>query len=179
MILIIISFIIGFYLRKKNSYDIKKNKLRKRFDLELNDFISYSQYFEDLILFCVFYDIKNGFYIDVGANDPNIFSVTKTFYLRGWNGINIEPLPNEYQALVKYRTRDLNLKIGASDKEGNSTLFVIGMGSTLLKNYSNKKTPTINVSVYTMKNICKKYVPKNINIEFCKIDVEGEEKKFY
>ena len=61
---------------------------------ELSNFTSYSQFYEDLILFCIFYEVKNGFYIDVGANDPNIISVTKAFYLRGWYGINIEPLPN-------------------------------------------------------------------------------------
>ena len=28
----------------------------------------------------------------------------------------------------------------------------------------------------TMSNICKKYVPKGRNVDFCKIDVEGGEK---
>ena len=32
----------------------------------------------------------------LGANDPNIISVTKAFYLRGLYGINIEPLPNKF-----------------------------------------------------------------------------------
>ena len=58
---------------------------------EIPKFQSFSEYFEDLILFTIVSDIKNGFYIDVGAYDPNIVSVTKAFYLRGWNGINIEP----------------------------------------------------------------------------------------
>ena len=39
-----------------------------------------------LILFTIFYDIKNGFYIDIGANDPNSYSDTKAFYLRGGMG---------------------------------------------------------------------------------------------
>jgi hypothetical protein len=54
------------------------------FNQELSNFISYSEYFEDLILFCIFYDVKNGFYIDIGANHPPDFvTVTKAFYLRG------------------------------------------------------------------------------------------------
>ena len=96
--------------------------------------------------------------------------------MRGWNGINIEPLPTEYKELVKYRTRDINLQIGISNKEGNTTLFMIGMGSTLLKNYSSHNSPSINITVHSMQNVCNKYIPKNKIIDFCKIDVEGEEK---
>ena len=42
-------------------------------------FKSYSQYYEDLILYLAFFGIKKGFYIDIGANDPEILSVTKAF----------------------------------------------------------------------------------------------------
>ena len=28
-------------------------------------------------------------------------SVTKAFYLRDWNGINFEPLPDKYKLLLK------------------------------------------------------------------------------
>ena len=34
--------------------------------------------------------IPSGFYIDVGACHPVVHSVTKLFYERGWNGINID-----------------------------------------------------------------------------------------
>ena len=89
----------------------------------LSRFVSYGQTFEDFILFCVFYDLDKGFYIDVGANDPATFSTTKAFYLRGWNGINIEPLPDKFFLLKKYRTRDINLQMGAGRKQGNATLI--------------------------------------------------------
>ena len=55
----------------------------------------------------------------------------------------------------------------------NGTLYVHGFGSTLKKK-KNYKSITINVD--TMFNICRKYVPKNEIIQFCKIDVEGGEK---
>ena len=144
---------------------------------ELSNFISYSEYFEDLILFCIFYDVKNGFYIDVGANDPNYVSVTKAFYLRGWYGINIKPLPHKYPALAENRKRDINLQIGLGKTEGNGTLYEVGGASTLYKKYlKDKNTNTSKIMVNTMLNICEKYVPKNEVIQFCKIDVEGSEK---
>ena len=47
-----------------------------------------SQNREDLILEAFFIGEKKGFYVDVGAYDPDYDSVTKLFYLKGWNGIN-------------------------------------------------------------------------------------------
>ena len=128
---------------------------------------------EDLILFSVFYDIENGFYIDIGANDPNVISVTKNLYIRGWYGINIEPLPNKYQALVKFRERDINLQMGAGKMKEIGTLYILGSGSTLQK---KKNTKSLSINIDTMSNICRKYVPKNEIIHFCKIDVEGGER---
>ena len=55
---------------------------------------SYAQELEDLILYSVLRDVKNGFYIDVGANDPTDISVTKFFYDRGWHGSRISDEPS-------------------------------------------------------------------------------------
>ena len=150
---------------KKNEENIFKKKLYS--------FTPYSQFLEDLILFSVFHDVENGFYIDIGANDPNIMSVTKNFYIRGWYGINIEPLPDKYRALTKFRKKDINLKIGAGKMKENGTFYVNGVTSTLKKKKNNE---SITINVDTMFNICRKYVPKNEIIQFCKIDVEGGEK---
>jgi FkbM family methyltransferase len=159
-------------LGKNNS--IKKKKFEENnFSKKLANFTSYSQFLEDLILFSVFYDVENGFYIDIGANDPNIISVTKNLYIRGWFGINIEPLPNNYHALVKFRERDINLQMAAGKMKENGTLYVLGSRSTLQK---KKNTKSISINIDTMSNICRKYVPKNEIIQFCKIDVEGGEK---
>ena len=46
--------------------------------------VYYGQSYEDYILAYVFRKQKNGFYIDVGANDPNKWNTTKYFYERGW-----------------------------------------------------------------------------------------------
>ena len=143
---------------------------------QILNFISYSQYLEDLILLCIFYDIEKGFYIDVGANDPNYISVTKAFYLRNWHGINIEPLPNKYNLLLKDRPRDINLQVGVGKTKGNATLYLKRAGSTMIPKFANKNSKSINIKIETMANICSKYISRNRNIHFCKIDVEGGEK---
>ena len=98
---------------------------------EIPKFQSFSEYFEDLILFTIVSDIKNGFYIDVGAYDPNIVSVTKAFYLRGWNGINIEPQSNQIELFKKERPNDINLQLVIGKNERNTTFYVAGQCSTV------------------------------------------------
>ena len=176
--LLFISFfsciLIIIKLLKKTYKKINRRNVIKK--LDFTNFITYSQCLEDFILYCIFYDIDNGFYIDVGANDPNYISVTKAFYLNGWHGINIEPLPEMFSLISKNRIRDINLNIGAGEKEGIMSLNVRGACSTLNKKYFNDKEPFINVTIYPLSKICKKYVPKDEEIQFCKIDVEGYEK---
>ena len=77
--------------------------------------------------------------------------------------------------MVKYRKRDINLQIGVGKMKGNGTLYMHGCGSTLQK-ANRKNYQSIAINVDTMLNLCRKYVPKNEIIQFCKIDVEGGEK---
>ena len=52
----------------------------------------------------------------------------------------------------------------------------MGAGSTTSKIFSKGLSEYININIDTLSNICKKYVPENMEIEFCKIDIEGGEK---
>ena len=47
---------------------------------------------------------SEGFYVDVGAADPEVDSVTHAFYERGWSGINIEPLDEYFVKLTQAQT---------------------------------------------------------------------------
>lgn len=143
--------------------------------------ISYAQNFEDVILWRILKDIKNGFYIDVGANDPVESSVTKWFYEQGWHGINIEPVQAYYQKLCQDRPRDVNLCLGAGASAGVLTYYEIpstGL-STLDENIAKGHKDSgfevfeKTITVKTLTEICAKYVEGDIH--FLKIDVEGAE----
>lgn len=140
---------------------------------------SYAQDKEDLILADLLKDVKKGFYIDVGANSPDIYSVTKLFYEQGWNGINIEPLPDMFDELCLKRERDINLNIGIGNTEGEMTLHLDGMGSTLsnevVTDNNLKNKPTMQIEIDTLANVLNYYVPQEIH--FIKIDVEGFERQ--
>ena len=142
---------------------------------DLYEFKSFAEYYEDFILYVILLDIKNGFYIDIVAYDPHKVSVTKAFYLRGWNGINIEPLPNQFKLFEKDRPNDINLQMVVGNNEGNVTFYTDGQCSTVRKKYA-KNNDSINVIMDKMSNVCKKYVPKGKEVDFCKIDVEGNER---
>ena len=167
---------IFFYRLKKIQiipYTVQEEELLNK---ELLNFTSFSQCYEDLVLFILLFDIKNGFYIDVGAYHPSKLSVTKAFYLRGWAGINIEPQPKKIKLFEEFRPNDINLQIAVGENEGNTTFYVKGSGSTINPKYSRGARDIINLKIDKMSNICRKYVPREKKIDFCKIDVEGSER---
>lgn len=140
---------------------------------------SYAQDQEDIILYDILKGVENGFYIDIGANDPDVYSVTKLFYENGWNGINVEPLPEQFSALCQKRERDINLNIGIGNKHGIMDLHLDGLGSTLsdkvvIDNHLESKK-TIPTEVWTLGELLNKYKPQTVH--FCKIDVEGFERE--
>src|SRR5690242_3468104 len=66
-------------------------------------FVSFAQNFEDVMLWSALKDVEGGFYIDAGAAEPEEFSVTHAFTLRGWHGINIEPAHRPFRQLSQAR----------------------------------------------------------------------------
>ena len=175
-IIILFSLIIYYSINEYLLKCLKAQQQANKPKIRLSDFYSYSQYQEDLILYILLYDIENGFYIDVGAFDPIKVSVTKAFYLRGWTGINIEPQLDKKDLFDKDRPKDINLQLAIGEKKGNVEFYINDQCSTYIKQYSRNAKTIINVSMDTMSNICKNYVPKGRNVDFCKIDVEGGEK---
>ncbi|MBQ7557310.1 MAG: hypothetical protein IJT00_04525 [Lachnospiraceae bacterium] len=74
--------------------------------------VSYGERDCDLRLFAALRGVKDVFYIDVGANDPQNMSVTKPFYDRGGRGINIEPQSRYVGEYAVYRPGDINVRAG-------------------------------------------------------------------
>ena len=154
-------------------------QLLKRFRYNNN---SFSQEGEDLILRRLFSDKTIGFYIDIGAHHPYRFSNTQLFYDLGWNGINIEPNPDNFKYFKKYRIKDINLNIGLSNNDGilkyymfnEPALNTFDKKEALLKeNEVYKIEKTIDVEVTTLSSVLESYLPKNKAIDFMSIDVEG------
>jgi FkbM family methyltransferase len=145
-------------------------------------FISYAQNSEDVLLWRALGRIDNGFYIDVGANDPVEHSVTKAFYDAGWRGINVEPLPVHIAAFDEQRPRDINLAIAAGSQQGELTLYDVPavrgwaspeQGVAEMHRAEGYEVAELKVPVRTLASVCEEHVRGDIH--FLKIDVEGFE----
>jgi FkbM family methyltransferase len=137
---------------------------------------SWAQEYEDTVLDYALSGVENGTYVDVGANDPTDFSVTKAFYDKNWRGINIEPLHDKYILLMQKRPQDVNLNIACGAKRDVLPMWphdmITTFDSTLLWTDNITGIPT---QVYPLSEVLENHsLPV---CHFCKIDVEGFEKQ--
>jgi FkbM family methyltransferase len=146
---------------------------------------SFSQEGEDVLLKRIF-DIRkkyHGFYVDVGAHHPYRYSNTYLFYRKGWSGINIDAMPDSMKAFNKVRPRDINLEIPISDKKQVLTYHVFNEPAIngFSKDVSSDKNGTDHyrllftkdIETSTLEEILDQYLPKNKEIDFLTVDVEG------
>lgn len=143
--------------------------------------ISHAQNFEDVMLERAFAQIGSGFWVDVGAWDPDIDSVTRHFYERGWRGVNIEPNPKYLALLQQRRPRDTNLGVAVGSAPGRAQITLIhGTGMSTLRpdiaaghaalNYAQEQ---IEVQLQTLNSIFEQHAPADVH--FLKVDCEGFE----
>lgn len=147
-------------------------------------FISYAQNFEDVMLWRALQHVPQGFYIDVGANDPEVDSVTKAFYDRGWHGINIEPVPQWFAKLEQERPRDVNLQMAVGAEVGEMLFYEVpstglstGRGEIAKAHEVDRGFAVYErvVHVDTLTSIYRR--AGAMPVHFLKVDVEGFEKQ--
>lgn len=157
-----------------------------RFDY---DTVSYAVNGEDVILLRAFADCRQGFFVDVGAGDPEEESVTKNLVDRlNWRGINIEPLPDLFERLQSVRPNDINLSVAIDTQPGKATFYRIlpapglegGTGlSTLDFTVAQMHRQTgwgaqeMEVDVVTLEAIFAEHAYPGFDL--LKVDVEGRE----
>jgi len=146
--------------------------------------ISYAQNYEDVLLNRLLPDRPGGFYIDVGACHPVVHSVTKLFYERGWQGVNIEPIPSMFELLADDRPRDVNLHMGLSNRDGNLTFYEVPAevgSSTFVEEHAEglrrkgHRLEERSIPVTTLARVCEQHAGQTI--DFLKIDVESHERE--
>lgn len=144
--------------------------------------VSYAGNREDVLLRRIFADQPTGFYVDVGAYHPVDCSTTKHFSDLGWSGINVEPIPERYDAFVAARVRDFNVQGAASDTSGKLTFYEVedqpGLStfdSETAADYREKGHAIVTrvIPVYTLNEVLSARNPATI--DFISVDVEGHE----
>lgn len=146
--------------------------------------VSYSQNAEDIRLWRVFRTVESGFYVDVGAADPYVDSVTHLFYEHGWSGINVEPSPC-FEPLSAARTRDVNLRVAIGEDEGSVPFFLtypyLGLSTFDPSAHANvpqaiERIEETVVPQRRLESVLREHAAGR-TIHFLKVDVEGAERQ--
>lgn len=148
-------------------------------------FLSYAQNGEDIILWRALGHVDSGFFVDVGAAEPIHFSATYSLYLRGWRGINIEPVAAFAEELRTARPEDITLELAVGEFDRDVTAYVVPGTGLSTTNESRGKAlveselDVVEVSVRetTLTSVLNDHVDLGRAIHVLKVDVEGSERE--
>ena len=166
----------------KNKIHILQNiYLKNRYFLKKK---SYAMDSEDLAIKQYTYNIKNGFYVDVGAHHPVQRSNTCLLYQSGWRGINIDINEFSLDLFNFLRPDDVNIQRAISDYNGEINFYYQKNFSQLnttdlywAKENLNNDFQTKKIKCQTINSLLDETKYKNKKIDFINIDVEGAEMK--
>lgn len=145
--------------------------------------ISYAQNFEDVMLWRALGQIEHGFYIDIGAQDPIIDSVSLAFYEHGWHGIHVEPTPHYAELLRQARPEDIVIQAAVDTKGGILSFYEFpdtGLSTAdreIAEKHISSGFPAQEIVVpgITLDDVFSRGSGEEIH--WLKIDVEGGEKQ--
>jgi FkbM family methyltransferase len=143
--------------------------------------VSYAQNFEDVMLWRALGHIPNGFYIDVGAQDPVVDSVSLAFYEKGWRGLHVEPTPHYAELLRQQRLGDIVVQAAVGEKTKEIIFFEIpetGISTadaTIAEQHRQRGFDVREISVSCIRLSAIFKSSKSKEIHWLKIDVEGLE----
>jgi FkbM family methyltransferase len=153
---------------------------------------SFSSDGEDYVLNKYLQGIKNGNYVDIGSNHPIRHSNTFLFYLMGWRGICIDPIPQLKSKYQKLRPNDVFINAGIMGSASiqnelkfyyyknfpdNST-FDSKRVKELERLFNRKPTSVTDIPVISVSNLVDSIYKKNSNekeLTLLSLDTEGFE----
>ena len=152
-----------------------------RWILNRNSKIIYSQTGECMIIETYLGNIKNGFYIDVGCNQPMHLSNTFRLYLKGWQGINIDANSVLIEKFKRIRLKDTCICAAVSDEEKEIDFYMSDVEAVSTMDPATyqewKKLWKFNkvekVKTKKLNTILKENLEKDKKIDLLTIDVEG------
>lgn len=161
-----------------------KHLTRFKMFLDQSSNYSYAQEGEDPILTRYFGDRKEGFYIDIGAHHPKLYSNTYLFYTRGWHGVNIDAMPGSMNVFKQLRKRDINIEAAISNTKEELTFYTFSDPAlnTFSKELADQRenpaknhylTGTKTITTQPLSEVLDKVIPANQKIDFLTIDIEG------
>lgn len=145
--------------------------------------VSHAQNFEDVLLWRALRHVRNGFYVDIGAQHPVVESVSRAFYENGWRGISVEPSEFYANLLRADRPDEVILQAVVSDVPGEQLFHEIpntGLSTASTEIASEHRERGFTVQEITVRSITLDELFGLVqvdNIHWLKIDVEGCERQ--
>lgn len=146
--------------------------------------VSYAQCGEDLIVNFVAgaLNLKPLAYLDIGTNHPQVINNTYFFYQKGCSGVCIEPDPDLYREIKKYRPWDtvLNAGIGAGDRTqaefyrmtaSSLSTFSRSEAERFSASGRQKIEEVVPMSLLKINDVIRSHFPQRP--DFISIDTEG------
>jgi FkbM family methyltransferase len=126
-----------------------------------------------------FFGPSRGFFVDVGANDPQRGSQSYALEQAGWQGILVEPQPDLAEALKRARTARVFAAACSSPGNAGKTmpLYLAGTLSSLdagLAVTGVRARSTVEVPIRTLDDMLAEAGAPS-PIDFLSIDIEGHE----
>lgn len=149
----------------------------------MSTLISYAQNFEDIMLWRALSHIEAGCYVDVGAQSPDVDSVSRLFHEHGWRGVHVEPTPRYAGELRSRRPDEIVLQMAVGESAGILAFFEIegtglSTGDADIAAEHRAAGFTVNdlrVPLVTLDTVLEQVGDRTVH--WLKIDVEGAEKQ--
>lgn len=144
--------------------------------------ISYAQNFEDVMLWRALGHVEGGRYIDIGAQSPDVDSVSKLFYEQGWRGIHVDASAKYAEELRSARPDELVVQAAVTAEGGMLQFYEVpGTGLSTLLSEVAAKHAELGFSVVETNapavTLCDLFgLVGEGPVHWLKIDVEGGEK---
>ena len=147
--------------------------------------MAYSQIGQDLDVVKFYNHKKNGYYVEIGANDGITLSNTYLLAIKyNWKGICVEPIPKIFELLCKNRPFAKCCNNAVYIESNKEVIFDIANNNDLLsgksehidchkKTVDNNKTQII-VTTITLNDLLEKYNAP-LFIDYMSLDTEGSE----
>jgi methyltransferase FkbM-like protein len=143
---------------------------------------SFSQLGEDRILWWIFGDRRDGFYVDVGCHHPYLYSNTALLHiLNAWHGINIDVDERSIAVFNAIRPYDLNVCAAVGGQAARLELTLFGNGAVNTLDPSMAANPARAhdligkrmVDVLPLGEVLRQHMPTGQTIDVMNIDIEG------
>jgi FkbM family methyltransferase len=143
--------------------------------------LSYSQFGEDITAANLLRNVETGFYVDIGAHHPFRHSNTALLHIRGWQGVNIEPMLSGIRLFRRHRPHAINVRAAIHNDADSVTLYKFrkGLTNTIIEPRAEELSATKKsegrevVRALSLSDVFERHVPRGLRVNYLTVDVEG------